>query len=428
MSDSPGSERHDPFAALRYPSFQLSSSGRFLLSTGSMLLSATIFWQVYQLTKSELDLAVVGLVQFVPTLLLSLPAGAVADRVDRRALSLISQVAMLGAGLALWLSTANGYDDVALVYAMAFLVSVGNAFDWPARSAMLPAIVPREVFQNAIMVQSTFQQLGFVTGPAMAGFLIHFFDPEGAYLAYVIMVSGSILSLVFLRLLPVELPKRGVSVQSVLEGIRFVRSRQAILGAMTLDMFAVIFGGATALLPVYAEEILDVGSLGYGILAASLDVGALGMSIALIFLPPIRRTGRTLLIGVLLYGIFTIIFGLSRWFPLSIAAYAMIGVSDQLSVVARQTTIQLATPDDLRGRVTSVNMLFIGASNRLGAVESGSVAAVTSPAFAVVSGGAACLGVLAVVAAGMPELRRYRIPRPGDPVQGSPATASAAGQ
>ncbi len=195
------------------------------------------------------------------------------------------------------------------------------------------------------------------------------------------------------------------------EGVRFVRSRPVILGCMTLDMFAVIFGGATALLPVYATEILHVGPRGYGLLSSALEVGALLTSLVLIARPPIRHAGRALLVAVGVFGIATIVFGLSRSFPLSLAAYMLVGVADQVSVVMRSTAIQLSTPDELRGRVSAVNLLFIGASNQLGAAESGFVAAATSATFAVVSGGLAALCVLAVVVWRIPELRAYRVDR-----------------
>ena len=178
---------------------------------------------------------------------------------------------------------------------------------------------------------------------------------------------------------------------------------------MTLDMFAVLFGGAVALLPIYAKDILQVDAFGYGVLMGALEIGAVGMSVVLLAIPTIDRAGRTLLYAVAVFGIATMVFGFSRSFPLSLAAYLVVGMADQLSVVMRSTAIQLATPDSLRGRVSSVNMLFIGASNQLGAAESGFLAAVTSATFAVVSGGAACLGVVAVVASRMPELRRYRV-------------------
>jgi hypothetical protein len=229
-----------------------------------------------------------------------------------------------------------------------------------------------------------------------------------AYAAYATLIIGSISSLAMLHPRRGEDGRRGVSVHAVREGLAYVRRHQVVLGCMTLDMFAVIFGGATALLPIYANEILHVGATGYGILSASLEAGALMSSLALMTLPPIRGAGRALLVAVAVYGVATILFGLSRSFPLSVAAYMLVGVADQVSVVMRSTAIQLSTPDELRGRVSSVNFIFIGASNQLGAVESGFVAALTSAPFAVVSGGIGCLIVLVIVAARLPELRRYR--------------------
>jgi hypothetical protein len=224
-------------------------------------------------------------------------------------------------------------------------------------------------------------------------------------------------------------PRRDVSLRAIREGVAFVRSRPAVLGAMALDMFAVIFGSATALLPIYANEILHVGARGYGILASGLEIGSLSMAAGMLFLPPIRRAGRALCIAVAVYGLATIAFGLSTWFPLSMAAYLVAGAADQVSVVLRSTLIQLATPDALRGRVSSLNFIFIGASNQLGAVESGFVASLAAryfaavsagAVFAVVSGGAACLAVVGLVAWRLPELRRYRLDHP-HAVPGAPA-------
>ena len=203
--------------------------------------------------------------------------------------------------------------------------------------------------------------------------------------------------------------QRSVTWAMIREGISFVAHRPVLLGAMTIDMFAVILGGAKALLPVYATNILHVGAVGYGILSGSLEVGALLMSGAMILLPPVKQTGRFLLGSVAAFGLATIAFGLARSFPVAVVAYALVGMSDQVSVVMRQTTIQLATPDALRGRVTAVNSVFISASNQLGMVESGLVAAVTSATFAVVSGGVGCVAVVAAMTAGIPSLRRYRI-------------------
>lgn len=401
--------RHDPLAALRQPSFALFSASRFFAGTASMTLTAAVAWQVYDVSGSALQLGMVGLARFLPALALSLIAGAVADSFDRRRIALLVQAAVFACAVMFFVATAGGWITLPLIYAIVFLVAVAQAFEAPARQALLPAVVTREAFPNAIAVSSGIQQLAFVTGPALAGGLIAVSGLAAAYAALVVLtaVSGPLLLLVRAR--PVEGPRGAVTLAAVREGVQFVLHRQVLLGAMTLDMFAVIFGGATALLPIYARDILDVGAFGYGLLYASLDVGAFLVAITLVALPPIDRTGRALLIAVGLYGLGTIVFGLARSFPLALAAYTFIGMADQLSVVMRQTTIQLATPDELRGRVTSVNMLFIGSSNQLGSFESGLVAAATNATFAVVSGGIGCLGVLAAVAAKMPAFRTYRV-------------------
>jgi predicted MFS family arabinose efflux permease len=204
-------------------------------------------------------------------------------------------------------------------------------------------------------------------------------------------------------------PRRGISLSAIAEGLAFVWSKPVVLGCMTLDMFAVIFGGASALLPIFANDILGVGARGYGLLTSSLEIGALAMSLMLILRKPVRRAGRVLLLTVAVFGLTTVVFGLSRSFPLSVAAYMLAGMADQVSVVMRSTAIQLSTPDELRGRVSAVSMVFIGASNQLGAVESGLVASFTSATFAVVSGGLGCLLVVAWVAWRLPALRRYEV-------------------
>jgi MFS family permease len=374
------------------------------------LLQAAIAWQVYEISGSALQLGLLGLVRFVPSLGLSLVGGAVADSYDRRRIVMVAQLVPLGCSAALLAATVSDAISLWLIYGLVLLVALAAAFENPARQALLPLLVTRESFPNAITVNSTVQSLGFVTGPTLAGGTIALSGSEGAYGVHLALIAGSLISLAFLRPREPEGVRRAVSVAAIKEGVQFVRQRQVLLGAMTLDMFAVIFGGATALLPIYASDILDVGAAGYGMLAASLEVGALLMSVVLVVARPIRQTGRALLMGVAVFGLATMAFGISRSFPLSLALYMLIGMADQLSVVMRQTTIQLATPDELRGRVSSVNMVFIGASNQLGAVESGFVAAVTSATFAVVSGGAGCLAVVGLIAAKMPDLRRYRIP------------------
>lgn len=330
----------------------------------------------------------------------------------------------------LFFNASSGLTITA-IFAMVLLIAVSNSFDQPARSALLPSLVEPQEFQAAITFAGSVRQIGFVTGPVAAGFLVGVKQDDWGYatIGYgieVIMIGISVVTMAFLRPRLVDAPKKAVSLESIKEGLSYVRRQHIILGCMTLDMFAVIFGGATALLPIYAKEILDVGDWGYGILAASLDLGALTMAVVLVAIPPAKRPGIVLMWAVLAFGILTICFGLSRWFPASIAFYAMIGMADQVSVVMRNTTIQLNTPDALRGRVSSVNMLFIGASNQLGQAESGLVAAATSATFAVVSGGIGCLAVLGAVFAGIPEMRRYRVkPVVQDSTEGAPSPAGS---
>jgi len=239
------------------------------------------------------------------------------------------------------------------------------------------------------------------------GFAIHAYGVAAAYQIRVILIAASLFTFVFITLAQSQ-SRSQVSLPAIREGVAFVRQRQAILGAMALDMFAVIFASATALLPIYANEILHVGPRGYGLLSAGMEIGSLLMAVVMLTRRPFERPGRALLIAVAVFGVSTIVFGLSRWFPLSFVAFVIAGMADQVSVVTRSIIIQLSTPDELRGRVSSVNLLFIGASNQLGAVESGFVAALTSATVAVVSGGVLCIVVLALVAAKMPELRAYR--------------------
>jgi MFS family permease len=282
------------------------------------------------------------------------------------------------------------------------------AFDSPARQALLPSLVPLAVFPRAVTWSSMATALAFATGPALAGLLIASAGVGAAYGAYVALVALNFLGLGFVRAVREVPERRAPSWQAVREGLAFVRRSPVVLGCMALDMFAVILGGATALLPVY-KDILQVGDVGYGLLAAALEVGALTTAAVLVVRPPIRKAGAALLAAVTVYGLATLVFGLSRWFPLSLAAYVVVGMADQVSVVIRQTAVQLSTPDALRGRVSAVNMIFIAASNQLGAVESGFLAAATSPTFAVVSGGVGCLVIVAWAAWRLPELRRYEI-------------------
>jgi MFS family permease len=393
--------------------FSLYLGSRFCGGAAMTMLRSVVAWHVFALSGSAFQLGLIGLVQFIPALLLSLVGGAAADMLDRRRIIMAAQTVPLACAVLLSTATARGHASLLLLYVAVLVVAVAAAFENPARAALLPTLVPRSDFPRAVTIASTAQALAFVTGPAAAGFVIATGGIAAAYGVYGGLLVCSLGSLAVMRLPARQRVQVRIEWQVVREGLSFVRRREVVLGCMTLDMFAVIFGGATALLPIYAEQILQVGARGYGVLSASTEVGALLSSLVLMRMPPIRRAGRALVIAVAVYGVATIVFGLSRSFPLSVLAYLVVGIADQVSVVMRGTAIQLSTPDELRGRVSAVNFIFIGASNQLGAVESGFVAALTSATFAVVSGGVASLAVLALIALKFPALRSYRVDREG---------------
>ena len=373
------------------------------------MFQAAIAWQVFQISGSTLQLGLIGLTRFAPQLLLTLVAGAVADSYDRRKVILIAQVAPFICSLAIFSLTISHLITLPWIYVLVFFVGVASAFDQPSRQSLLPQLVPVEVFPRAVTVASSVSQLAFVVGPIVGGLLIARYSVAGAYATYAILVALSWVSLARVSPRFASRGRRGITVEAIKEGLSFLRRNQVAFGAMTLDMFAVIFGGATALLPVYATKILHVGATGYGLLTSSLGIGALSMSMLLMVMPQVKRTGVTMICTVAVFGLMTMLFGISRTFVFSLLAYALTGAADQVSVVMRQAAIQLTTPDEFRGRVNAVNSLFVGASGQVGGIESGLVAAVTNATFAVVSGGAACIGVVGIVALTMPELRRYRI-------------------
>jgi hypothetical protein len=288
------------------------------------------------------------------------------------------------------------------------VVAAAAAFESPARTALLPQLVERRLFPAAVTVHSAIQMAAFVTGPVLMGFALDLGGIALPYALHAALMAAGLAAMALVRPVGAAAPRGRVRWDSIVEGLRFVRGQPVVLGCMTLDMFAVLFAGATALLPIYATDILQVGPRGYGLLASSLEIGAVAAAIAMMALPPVRRTGLALIWAVAGFAVSTIVFGLSRFYPLSLAAYMAAGMADYLSVVMRGTAIQLSTPDELRGRVSAVNLIFIGASNQLGAAESGFVAALTTPTFAVTSGGAGALLVAILVAWKNPALRRYR--------------------
>jgi MFS family permease len=368
------------------------------------LLQALILWQVYAISDSPLSLGVVGLVAFVSAFVSSLIGGVIVDSYDRRTILFAAQLVPGVSSVVMLVAIATGTVGLEMVFVLVFVTGVAASLEFPARQAILPDVVPRRLFTRALTVNSASSSLTSVTGPALGGLLIATGGVGAAYVGHVVLIGVAIVSLVPLRL---KNHRGGGRVQwsALREGMAFVRHRPALLGAMTLDMFAVLFGGARALLPVFAIAVLHADAVGYGLLSASLEAGTLLMALLLVMLPIPRKTGRWLLLAVAAFGLATVLFGISPALPLSIVAYAMVGMADQVSMVMRQTMIQLRTPDALRGRVTGLSSIFISASNELGALESGLVAAAAGAVFAVVSGGLACLIVVAVIAWRVPALR-----------------------
>jgi MFS family permease len=397
------------FAVFREPPFRWFALSRFVSGTAMTLLGSAIAWHLYDLSHSAAQLGLAGLVRFVPVLALSLPAGAVADSFERRRLIQLAQSLQLVCSLSLFFVTRAGGASIPVLYAAIALSATAGVFEQPARASLLPKLVSRANFPRAVTIMSTLIWFGFATGPLLTGFAIDRAGIVAAYALHALLALTSIASLARLPRLTAAAAGVRVTLAAIREGVGYVLNNPVVLGCMTLDMFAVILGGATALLPVYAQDILKVGPRGYGLLSGSLETGALLMSGLLVFTPSFRRAGAALLWAVVAYGLATIAFGLSRWFPLSVAFYMMVGMADAVSVVLRGTAVQLSTPDELRGRVSSVNFIFIGASNNLGAAESGFLASLTSATFAVVFGGVGVLAVAALVAWRLPALRAYRL-------------------
>lgn len=399
---------HDPYAVLRVRDFRLLISGRFLSSFGGEMLTFAIAWELWLRTHSAFALGMVGLVQVVPVILLALPGGHFADQQNRRRIMVVTQSVFALCSLALaYLSWTEG--PIPLIYLTLLVIGIARAFNDPASSTLTPEAVPPELFANAATWSSSSWQVAAITGPALAGIWVATLDNvTGIYIfdacattAYVILIS-----LIHGRHLP--LARKSATIDSLKEGLRFMRDTKVILAAITLDMFAVLFGGAVALLPIYATDILHVGAQGLGIMRAATSFGALVMAFALAHLPPFKQAGKTLLWAVTGFGFATIVFGFSRVFWLSVLMLFLLGALDNISVVIRSTLMLTRVPDEMRGRVSSVNSIFISMSNELGAFESGFLASLVGPVIAVWGGGVGTILVVLIVARVWPEMRNLK--------------------
>jgi len=388
---------HDPYEALRYPDYRRLLAGNMLASIGTEMQSVAIGWELYQRTDSAAALGLVGLVQFLPVILLSLPAGHAADHFSRKKLLVSAQGLMFLASLGLaTLSFSSG--PIVLIYFCLLLTGVSQAFNSPARWALVPQLVPENTLANAVAWSSSGWQIASVVGPALGGLVIGLAGEAGiAYLLTAFCCLSCAGLAATIRPRSNVRYREPVSLRSLLAGVAFVRNNSIILATITLDLFAVLFGGATALLPIFARDILHVGPTGLGWLRAAPPFGALLMGLTLAHRPPLQRAGRALLWAVAGFGLTTVVFGLSRNFALSMGMLALTGALDNISVVVRSTLVQVLTPDAMRGRVSAVNAIFISSSNQLGAFESGITAAYFGPVWSVAGGGIATLLVVMLV-------------------------------
>jgi MFS family permease len=405
---STNTEKHDPYAALRHRDYRLLLIGRFITGFGNEMLTFAIGWELWLRTHSAFALGMVGLVQVVPVLILSLPAGHIADQYNRKRIVIITEFAIalcvLGLG---WLSYTEG--PIHWVYFLLLGIGIARAFNDPASSTLVPETVPPQLFASAATWNTSVWHFASITGPALAGVLIGFFN--AVTFIYVFAAFGAIVFVVMLSMIQgrkLALAEKSATWSAVREGFRFMRNTKVILAAITLDMFAVLFGGAVALLPIYATDILKVGAQGMGIMRAAPSIGALIMAVVIAHVPPMKNAGKTLLIAVAGFGLATIVFGVSTSFILSVAMLGLLGALDNISVVIRGTLLLTQTPDRMRGRISAVNGIFIGISNELGAFESGSVAALLGPVGAVVLGGIGTIVVVLTIARVFPEMRKLK--------------------
>jgi len=396
-----------PYAVLRNRDFLLYLGGRLVASFGQQMVTVAVGWEIYERTRSALALGLVGLTQMVPMILLTLPAGHLADNQNRKRIIVwtISTAVLANAALAV---VSAMKADVVWIYLCLLITGIARTFLWPASQAFLPQLVPRRIFSRAVTWNTGAFHLSSVIGPAAGGALVAL--TQRPAVVYGLNAGAALICLIMILLVRSHRPaatREPMTIGSLLAGFKFVFATRIIFGTITLDLFAVLLGGATALLPVYAKDILHAGPSGLGVLQAALPLGSVLSALILAHRPPMERAGRALLWSVVVFGVATIVFGFSRWFWLSFAMLFVCGVADNVSVVVRHTLVQLLTHDSMRGRVSAVNSLFIGTSNELGGFESGLVAQYWGPVFSVVSGGVGTILAVLAVALIWPEIRRY---------------------
>ncbi len=398
-------------AAFTYRDFRRYQLARVMVIMGAEAQAVAVAWQVYEITHRAIDLGYTGLILFLPGLLFLLPAGHVADRYDRRIVILVCYSLQILCTLTLLVFAWRGLHHIAPIFAVLFLIGCGRAFSGPASSALLPHLVAPEHFVNAITWGATVFQIANIAGPAVGGLLYTLPLPGRLYGAPIVFLFTLVTGIGFLALIsslhvrPGRMEHRAISTEVILAGFRYVWKSKLLLGSISLDLFVVLLGGATALLPIFAHDLLRTGPQGLGALRSAPAMGALAVSIWMTFRPILWRPGVLMFSGVAVYGAATIAFGLSRSLPLSLAALMVVGASDMVSVVIRSSMLQLATPGSMRGRVSAVNSLFVGASNELGEFESGVTAQWWGAVRAVVAGGVGALAITGLWSLLFPALR-----------------------
>lgn len=401
-------EVNSTFAALRFPNFRLFWLASFASHIGFQMQNVGINWHIYGITKSPLSLGLIGLVTFLPLLFFSLIGGVAADKFSRKKIMMVCQLVNFLSSFVLAYMTHAGLISPYIIYVAIAANATVLSFDLPSRQALLPSLVPSGHFVNAVSLATLVRQIAIIVGPPIAGFLIAFSNVEAVYFVNIIAFMFSALALLFIS--EPQKEERGnvtLSLTSILEGIRFVKERPIIYSTMLLDFAATFFSAATVLLPIFAQDILQTGPKGLGLLYAAPSVGGVVAGIIISSLGNIGKQGKLLIAGVLLYGTATIAFGLSKSFALSLFFLALVGAGDMLSTVIRNTIRQVLTPDALRGRMVSINMIFFAGGPQLGEVEAGFLAAAIGTPISVAVGGIATIILTATVAMLVPKLWRY---------------------
>jgi MFS family permease len=413
LASEPVNKRTPAFSSLRHRDFRLLWGGQIVSVIGSQMQSAAINWHIYLLTGSPLALGIVGACRAVPIIVCSLAGGVVADVVDRRRLMMVTQSVMLLCSATLALITFHGLTKIWPILLLTAIASAAWAFDTPARQSLLPMLVPREDFQNAVSLSMLMFQIGMVTGPPLAGFVLASHGPAFVYAvnaaSFLAMLTG--IALMHTSGKPEKEADENsaprISWQALVEGLQFVWRTPIIVQTMTLDFVATFFASANQLLPIYAKDILDVGARGYGFLAAAPAAGAIVAGLVMARMGAFKKQGLTVIVSVGFYGAATIAFGVSKVFWFSLLMLAATGAADTVSTILRQTIRQLVTPNYIRGRMTSVNMIFFMGGPQLGEVEAGTVAQLIGAPLSVVTGGVACLLAAGFTFVKAKSLRQY---------------------